>query len=97
MLMLLTVCSNTRQSEQSKESNKQLTPSQINEIITVTNKSLIQEIDFSQITKPDPEQQAEINEKMRKLGEKLKGRVTSESGQFPLFSSISTLFAGFST
>lgn len=79
MLTLLTACSNTQESNKAEEINQKLTQAQINEIITATNESLIQEIDFSQITKPDPEQQAEVNEKMRKLGEKLKGQVTIEN------------------
>ena len=37
------------------------------------------DVDVSQISKPNPVQQTEINERMHSLGEKLKGKVTIEN------------------
>ena len=75
--MILTGCTNSQQANNIKD--KPLTHSQINEIIAATNEGLIKDIDFSKVTKPDPAQQAEINQKLRNLGEKLKGKVTIEN------------------
>ncbi len=74
---ILTGCTNSQQANNIKD--KPLTQAQINEIIEATNEGLIKDIDFSEVTKPDPAQQAEINQKMRNLGEKLKGKVTIEN------------------
>ncbi len=77
MVTILTGCTNSQQANNIKE--KPLTHSQINEIIATSNEGLIKDIDLSEVTKPDPDQQAEINQKMRNLGEKLKGKVTIEN------------------
>lgn len=79
MIMILTGCSNLHESNKIKDTDQPLTRSQINEIISVTNESLIKEIDLSQVTKTDPTIQADINEKMRHLGENFKGKVTIEN------------------
>jgi small GTP-binding protein len=76
---ILTGCTNSQQSNNIKDIDKPLTQSQINEIIATSNEGLIKDIDLSEVTKPDPDQQAEINQKMRSLGEKLKGKVTIEN------------------
>jgi len=79
MVTILTGCTNSQQSNNIKDIDKPLTQSQISEIIAATNEGLIKDIDFSKVIKPDPDQQAEINQKMRNLGEKLKGKVTIEN------------------
>lgn len=79
MITILTGCSNSPESNKIKDTDQALTQSQIKEIIKATNDSLIPEMDLSQVTKPDPAQQAESNEKMRQLGEKFKGKVTIEN------------------
>ncbi len=56
-----------------------LTEAQINDIIRTATDSVIAEVDFSQISKPTPAQQAAINERMRRLGESLQGLVTMEN------------------
>lgn len=79
MLTILTGCSNANQSNNAKNPRPALTKAQINEIITAATESVIVDVDFSQIPKPDPAQQKEINERMRYLGENLKGKVTIEN------------------
>ncbi|MEA1961003.1 MAG: hypothetical protein U9N81_06965 [Bacillota bacterium] len=78
-ITILSGCSNANPSNEITDTAQPLTRSQIDEIITATNGSMIQEIDFSQVTKSDPAQQADMNEKMRHLGEKLNGKVTIEN------------------
>lgn len=79
MAMTLPGCSDSKQSNNIIDIDKPLTQSQIDEIITLTNEGLIKDIDYSTVTKPDPEEQAVLNKKFRNLGEKLKGRVTVEN------------------
>ncbi|MEN6325231.1 MAG: hypothetical protein ABFD18_03340 [Syntrophomonas sp.] len=79
MITILTGCSNLQESNKIKDTDQALTQSQIEEIIKATNDSLIPEMDLSQVTKPDPVQQAESNEIMRQLGEKYKGKATIEN------------------
>ena len=79
MITILNACSNGRESNNFEDSQQPLTKAQIDEIITAATESAIVDIDFSQISKPDPVQQTEINERMHCLGEKLKGKVTIEN------------------
>lgn len=79
LITMLTACSNSNESGQSKDTVQALNRSQIDEIIKATNESLIKEIDYSHLTKPGPAQQTEFNEKMGHLGAKLKGKVTIEN------------------
>lgn len=74
LLFIITIstgCSNVQEAP--------LTKTQVDEIITAATESVVVDIDYSQIIKPDPAQQTAINERMRCLGEKLKGKVTMEN------------------
>ncbi len=75
----LSGCSDSQPSNNIIAVDKPLTQSQIDEIITLTNEDLIKDIDYSQVTRPDAEEQAKINNNCRNLGEKLKGKVTVEN------------------
>lgn len=82
LLFIITVfsgCSNINESNQTQDTAQPLTQAQINEIITAATESLIVDVDLSSITKPDPAQQAEINQRMKSLGEMCKGTVTIEN------------------
>ncbi|ABI69326.1 hypothetical protein [Syntrophomonas wolfei] len=79
IITILNACSNVRESNNFEDSQQPLTKAQINEIITAATESAIVDVDFSQISKPNPVQQTEINERMHSLGEKLKGKVTIEN------------------
>ncbi|MDD4591345.1 MAG: hypothetical protein PHG06_13100 [Parabacteroides sp.] len=79
IITILNACSNVRESNNFEDSQQPLTKTQINEIITAATESAIVDVDFSQILKPNPVQQTEINERMHCLGEKLKGKVTIEN------------------
>ncbi len=82
LLFIITIlygCSNGDESINIKDYRQPLTRAQIDEIITTATESIIVDVDYSQITKPDPVQQTEINERMRYLGEQLKGKVTIEN------------------
>jgi hypothetical protein len=79
MITILNACSDVRESNNFEDSQQPLTKTQIDEIIAAATESVIVDVDFSQISKPNPVQQTEINERMHCLGEKLKGKVTIEN------------------
>ncbi len=79
IIIILNGCSNVDESNNIKDSRQPLTRAQVDEIITTATKSIIVDVDYSQISKPDAVQQTEINERMRRLGENLKGKVTIEN------------------
>ncbi len=79
VIIAITLSGCSQQSNNKIDIDKQLTQSQIDEIISLTNEGLIKDIDYSKVTRPDPEEQAKINNKCRNLGESLKGRVTIEN------------------
>lgn len=79
IITILSGCSNFRESSNFKDPQQPLTKAQVDEIITTATDSIIVDVDYSQISKPDPVQQTEINERMHSLGDKLKGKVTIEN------------------
>lgn len=79
IITILSGCSNVHESNNFEDSKQPLTKAQVDEIITAATESIIVDVDYSQISKPDSVQQTEINERMRCLGEKLKGKVTIEN------------------
>lgn len=78
IITILNGCSNVHEAN-FEDFEQPLTKAQVDEIITTATESIIVDVDFSQISKPDPVQQTEINERMRCLGKKLKGKVTIEN------------------
>ncbi len=72
-------CWQTDQANGIKDAPPPLTEAEIDEIIASATKSVIVDIDLSQVSKPDPAQQRELNERMRFFGESLKGKVTLEN------------------
>lgn len=79
IVTILSGCSNGHDTNLIEATQQSLTKNQVDEIITAANKSVIVDIDLSQVPKPDPAQQTEINARMRFLGENLKGKVTMEN------------------
>lgn len=79
IITILTGCSNIRESNNFEDSKQRLTKTQVDEIIKAATESVIVDVDFSQISKPNPVQQREMNERMRGLGEQLKEKVTIEN------------------
>ncbi|MCK9313758.1 MAG: SurA N-terminal domain-containing protein [Methanocorpusculum sp.] len=79
IITILNGCSNVHESNNFEDSKQPLTKAQIDEIITAATESVIVDVDFSQISKPNPLHQTEINERMQCLAEKLKGKVTMEN------------------